>query len=471
MNKAQIGIVGLAVMGQNLVLNLADRGFRVVVFNRTCEKMHRFLAERGSGKEIIGVETLEKLCQLLSSPRKVFLMVPAGQAVDQMIENCLPYLERGDLIIDGGNSFFRDSQRRLNQLQERGIGFLGVGISGGEKGARNGPSIMPGGNEKAWNDCSFLLRQIAAQIPSGEGTCCDWMGPGGSGHYVKMVHNGIEYGEMQLLCEAYDLLKRGYLLSDGQIADLFDSWNRGVAENYLLRITAHILHYSDRRERGLLDVILDVAGQKGTGKWMVEESVQLGVPATILQEAIAARFLSGYRGEREQAWQQYSEAGKGMEEKAEEVSWVREALGASRIVNYAQGFTLLQRASAAYDWKLSLSRIASVWRGGCILQGAILEKIMHAFDRNEKLPSLLSDPFFVREILQGEESWRRALMKAVACGIPTPCLSSALSFFDGYRSRRLPANLLQAQRDCFGAHTYERIDRPGSFHTEWNLPD
>jgi 6-phosphogluconate dehydrogenase len=460
--QADIGLIGLAVMGQNLVLNMADHGYTVAVFNRTAAKTDEFLKGPAKGKKILGSHELKGFISLLKRPRKIMLMVKAGDPVDEFIDHLSPFLEAGDIVIDGGNSHFPDTQRRYESLKAKGILFVGAGISGGEEGARHGPSIMPGGNPDAWPHVKPIFQAIAARSEDGE-PCCDWVGEGGAGHYVKMVHNGIEYGDMQLICEAYDLLKKGESQNLGAI---FAEWNRGFLNSYLIEITAQILNVKDTDGQLLLDRILDVAGQKGTGKWTGIDALDRGIPLTLIGEAVFARCLSALKEERVEASHHYSAPHHNFKANAEQISL---ALYASKIISYAQGFMLMKTASEENQWKLQFGSIALMWRGGCIIRSKFLGKIKQAYDQNPKLASLLVDPFFIGEIEKCIPSWRAVVSEGALMGIPLPCFSTALSFFDGYRSARLPANLLQAQRDFFGAHTYERTDQPRGkfFHTNW----
>ncbi|MBU0501302.1 MAG: decarboxylating NADP(+)-dependent phosphogluconate dehydrogenase [Gammaproteobacteria bacterium] len=467
MEKADIGLIGLAVMGQNLVLNMNDRGHRVAVYNRSQTRLDEFLAGPAKGAGIAGAHSIAELVGLLQTPRKLMLMVRSGEAVDELIGQLLPLLERGDLIIDGGNSLFRDTSRRVKALAEQGILYLGVGISGGEEGARQGPSIMPGGNPAAWPLVKGLFQSIAAQV-DGE-PCCHWVGEEGAGHYVKMVHNGIEYGDMQLICEAYDLMLRGLGMPVERIQTVFEDWNRGVLDSYLIGITAEIL---ERREDGepLVDKILDSAGQKGTGKWTAIDALEQGVPLTLIGEAVQARFLSAMKEERQRAARRLPASVLSFDGDLDAaVRQLHDALYASKIISYAQGYMLMRQAAGAYGWNLQYGDIALMWRGGCIIRSRFLNHIKAAFERNPGLENLLLDGFFAAEIAHSLEGWRGAVMRGIGRGIPLPAMASALSFYDGYRSSRLPANLLQAQRDYFGAHGYERIDRPRgeSFHSQW----
>ena len=468
--KADIGLIGLAVMGQNLVLNMNDHGYSVAVFNRTTSKVDEFLADAAKGRPtIIGTHSLEELVASLSIPRKVMLMVKAGDVVDQFIEQLLPLLQPGDVIIDGGNSHYPDTTRRTRSLKEKGILYIGTGVSGGEEGARLGPSIMPGGNYQAWPLVKPILQDISAKV--GEGIpCCDWVGEEGAGHYVKMVHNGIEYGDMQMICEAYDLLRQGLGLSHDELHEIFSEWNEGELDSYLIEITRDIMAMKDEDGQPLVTKILDRAGQKGTGKWTGISSLELGVPVTLIVEAVYARCLSALKSERVTASKLISGPDKRIEgEKAALVEDIRKALLASKIVSYAQGYMLMREAARENGWKLNYGGIALMWRGGCIIRSVFLGKIKEAFERDTELNNLLIDPYFNKVMSDCQSAWRRTVARAVSAGIPVPAMSSALAFFDGYRSEQLPANLLQAQRDYFGAHTYERIDQPQGryFHTNW----
>jgi 6-phosphogluconate dehydrogenase len=468
--SCDIGLIGLAVMGQNLVLNMNDHGYKVAVFNRTVSKVDDFLANEAKGTRVVGAHSLEEFAGLLKRPRRVMLMVKAGDTVDQMIDHVLPYLEAGDIVIDGGNSLFTDSNRRTKDLAAKGILFIGTGVSGGEEGARFGPSIMPGGNPAAWPHVKPIFQAIAAKVEDGK-PCCDWVGEDGAGHYVKMVHNGIEYGDMQLICEAYDLLQRGLGLSADELAEVFTGWNRGELDSYLIEISSHIFAKKDDDGHPLVDKILDTAGQKGTGKWTVFSSLDLGQPVTLIGESVFARCLSALKEERVEA----SKILEGPAPKAAVgdreafIEDVRRALYCSKIVSYAQGYMLLRAAAKENGWNLNMGGIALMWRGGCIIRSRFLGKIKEAFDKNPVLENLLLDSFFSGALNQYQGSWRKALVHAVELGVPTPAFSTALAFFDGYRTGRLPANLLQAQRDYFGAHTYERTDKPRGefFHTNW----
>lgn len=468
MSQADIALIGLAVMGQNLVLNMNDHGYSVAVFNRTVSKVDEFLAGPAKGTNVIGTHSIEELMTKLKRPRRVMLMVKAGEPVDEFIQLCLPFLEKGDIIIDGGNSLFTDTERRCKDLEAKGILYIGTGISGGEEGARFGPSIMPGGNPAAWPHVKPIFQAISAKVD--EEPCCDWVGDGGAGHYVKMVHNGIEYGDMQLICESYSFLKEALNLEPKEIQETFTHWNQGDLDSYLIEITSDIFKVNDTDGTLLLDKILDVAGQKGTGKWTVINALDVGMPLTLIGEAVFARCLSAMKDERVHA----STLLKGPETKFEGdrssfIHSIREALYASKIISYAQGFMLMRQAAADYHWTLNYGAIALMWRGGCIIRSQFLGKIKEAFAKNPDLQSLLIDDYFRGEIQTRQTGWRKVVSKGAELGIPSPCFSTALAFFDGYRSKNLPANLLQAQRDYFGAHTYERIDKARGqfFHTNW----
>ncbi len=465
---ADIGLIGLAVMGQNLVMNMNDHGFKVAVFNRTVSKVDDFMEKAAKGSQVVGTKSLEEFFKALKRPRKVMFMVKAGKPVDMLIEECLPFMEEGDIIIDGGNSHFPDTERRYQECKDKGILYMGTGISGGEEGARHGPSIMPGGNPDAWPHVKPIFQAISAKSEDGE-PCCDWVGEGGAGHYVKMVHNGIEYGDMQVICEAYHLLSSVLECSADKLHEIFDTWNKTELDSYLVEITSQIFAYKEDG-KPLLDSILDVAGQKGTGKWTGISALEHGMPVTLIGEAVFARCLSSLKEERTQLSKLYSAPGKSLEGNKEQmVEKIRQALYASKIISYAQGFMLMRAAATEHNWNLNYGSIALMWRGGCIIRSKFLGKIKEAFDKNRELKSLLFDDFFKDAITSCESSWREVVSMAALNGIPMPCFSTALSFFDGYRTERLPANLLQAQRDFFGAHTYERIDKPRGefFHTNW----
>ncbi len=469
MNKADIGLVGLAVMGENLVLNMESHGFTIAVYNRTVQKVNDFINSRGKDKNIIGTQTIEELINSLKSPRKVMLMVKAGKPVDDFIELVIPHLSKGDIIIDGGNSHFPDTIRRTKYLEEKGFLYIGTGVSGGEEGALKGPSIMPGGSPKAWEHVKPIFQSIAAKVEDGT-PCCDWVGENGAGHFVKMVHNGIEYGDMQLITEVYLIMRDLLEMSANEMHEVFKEWNKGELDSYLIEITRDILAFKDEDGKPLVDKILDTAGQKGTGKWTGIASLDLGVPLTLIGEAVYGRCLSAMKNERVEA----SKILHGPKPKFEGnkklfIEDIRKALFASKLVSYAQGYVLMKAAAEEYKWNLNNGGIALMWRGGCIIRSVFLGKIKEAFDRNPNLTNLLLDPFFNEKIETSQESWRRVIATAVMNGIWIPALSTALNYYDGFRNERLPANLLQAQRDYFGAHTYERVDKPRGqfFHTNW----
>jgi 6-phosphogluconate dehydrogenase len=456
-------------MGENIALNIESKGFPISVFNRTTSKVDDFINGRAKGKKFFGAHTLEEFAASLKKPRKVMMLVKAGTAVDELIEHLLPLLEPGDIIIDGGNSHFTDTIRRTQQVESKGLLFVGSGVSGGEEGALHGPSLMPGGSPAAWPHIKPIFQAICAKTPDGE-PCCDWMGENGAGHFVKMVHNGIEYGDMQLICETYDIMKRGLGMSNEEMQKVFAEWNEGELNSYLIGITRDILGYKDEQGQPVVDIILDAAGQKGTGKWTVDSALDEGMPLTLIGEAVFARCLSAVKEERVAASKEIKgkvSTFKG--DKANVVKDLRAALYASKIVSYAQGYQLMRAAARAYKWNLNYGGIALVWRGGCIIRSAFLADIKKAFKRNPDLVNLLLDKFFKKAVSSRQTGWHRVIVQSTKLGIPAPCLSSALAYFDGYRSERLPANLLQAQRDYFGAHTYERVDQPrGQFvHTNW----
>ena len=467
--SCDIGLIGLAVMGQNLVLNMNDHGYRVAVFNRTVSKVDEFIGHEAAGTQVVGAHSIEELARLLKRPRRVMLMVKAGDTVDHMIDSLLPHLEKGDIIIDGGNSLFTDTNRRTKALVEKGILFIGTGVSGGEEGARFGPSIMPGGNADAWPHVKEIFQSIAAKVEDGS-PCCEWVGENGAGHYVKMVHNGIEYGDMQLICEAYQLLKDGLGLSADELHEVFAEWNKGELDSFLIEITAEILAKKDDDGSPMIDKILDTAGQKGTGKWTGISALDLGTPVTLIGEAVFARCLSAMKDERVAASKILNGPAKpDVQDRKAFIEDVRRALYCSKMISYAQGYMLLREAAKDQGWNLNFGGIALMWRGGCIIRSRFLEKIKAAYDKNPKLTNLLVDEFFSNLLNDYQGSWRSAIIKAIQIGVPTPAFSTALSFYDGYRTGRLPANLLQAQRDYFGAHTYERVDKPRGefFHTNW----
>ncbi len=467
--KADIGLVGLAVMGENLVLNMESRGYTVGVFNRTVDKVDHFINGRGKGKKFIGARTINELVGSLKTPRKIMLMVKAGKPVDELIEALIPLLEKGDIIIDGGNSYFPDSIRRTRYLEQKGLLFIGTGVSGGEEGALTGPSIMPGGSIAAWPHVKPIFQSIAAKVDNGT-PCCDWVGENGAGHFVKMVHNGIEYGDMQLICEAYQIMKELLGMAADEMHEVFKKWNTGILDSYLIEISRDILAHKDGDGTPLVDKILDTAGQKGTGKWTSVVSLDLGNPLTLISEAVFARCLSAIKEERVAASQILT--GPTPKLSGDRAAFLKDlelALYASKIVSYAQGFSLLREAAGEYKWNLNYGGIALMWRGGCIIRSVFLNKIKEAFDRNAGLANLLLDPFFKGQIDSSQGAWRRVISAAVTNGIWTPAFSTALNYYDGYRNARLPANLLQAQRDYFGAHQYERVDKPRGefFHTNW----
>ena len=472
--KADIGLIGLAVMGQNLVLNIADHGYTVAVYNRTIEKVDTFIKGPAAGKAIIGAHTIEEFVSSLERPRRVILLVKAGPVVDTFIEQLLPHLEAGDIVIDGGNSHFPDTIRRDAALAEKGILFIGTGVSGGEEGARLGPAIMPGGNSAAWPHVKEILQSISAKTPDGT-PCCDWVGDGGSGHYVKMVHNGIEYGDMQMISEAYQLMKDGLGMSNTEMHEVFAQWDTTELDSFLIEITTNIMKLADDDGEPLVEKILDAAGQKGTGKWTAISALDLGMPVTLIGEAVFARALSALKDERVIASGQLQGPepdavyGAFNGDRKEFVEDIRRALLASKIISYAQGFMLMKAAAAEHGWGIDYGAVANMWRGGCIIRSVFLGDIKSAYDANPDLDNLVLADYFKTTLHACQRSWRTVVANAALMGIPVPALSTALSFYDGYRSARLPANLLQAQRDYFGAHTYERTDRPRGeyFHTNW----
>ncbi len=467
--KADIGLIGLAVMGENLVLNMERNGFTVAVYNRTVEKVDKFMSGRGKDKKFIGAHSIEEFISSLERPRKMVLLVKAGKPVDDFIEMLLPYLEEGDIIIDGGNSHFPDTIRRTKYVESKGMLFIGTGVSGGEEGALMGPSIMPGGSAKAWPHVKEIFQAISAKVEDGT-PCCDWVGDDGAGHFVKMVHNGIEYGDMQLISEAYNLMKNLLGMSADEMHEVFKEWNEGELDSYLIEITRDILGYRDEDGDPLVEKILDTAGQKGTGKWTGIEALDLGIPLTLIGESVFARCLSAIKEERVEASKVLSGPVPSYSgDRAEFINDIKSALYASKIVSYAQGYTLLREAAKEYGWDLNYGGIALLWRGGCIIRSVFLSKIKDAFDQNPSLPNLLLGPFFKEKVEAAQEGWRKVVATALVNGIPVPAFTTALNYFDGYRSERLPANMLQAQRDYFGAHTYERVDKPRGefFHTNW----
>ena len=470
MEKSDIGLIGLAVMGENLVLNMESKGFRVSVFNRTVEKVDKFIAGRGAGKNIYGAKSLEDLVASLKSPRKVFLMVKAGQAVDDFIEKLIPLLDKGDIIIDGGNTHFPDTARRTAYVESKGLLYIGTGVSGGEEGALKGPSMMPGGSPAAWPSVKPIFQSICAKVEGGV-PCCDWVGEGGAGHFVKMVHNGIEYGDIQLICECYSIMKNVLGMTNEEMHQTFAEWNKGDLDSYLVEITRDILAKKDEDGRYVLDYILDTAGQKGTGKWTAIAALDAGVPLTLIGESVFARSLSAQKEERVAASKilQGPAPAKFSGDRKAFLEDLRQALFASKVVSYAQGYSLMRAAAKEYGWNLNYGGIALMWRGGCIIRSVFLGKIKDAFQTNPEIANILLDPFFAGKLADAQCGWRNVLAEAIRSGIAVPCMSAALEYYDGYRSERLPANLLQAQRDYFGAHTYERTDRPRGefFHTNW----
>jgi 6-phosphogluconate dehydrogenase len=469
MSKADIGLIGLAVMGENLILNMESKGFTVACFNRTVSKVDAFVEGRAKGKRIIGTHSIEELVEALKTPRKIMVMVKAGAAVDAFIEKLLPHLDDGDIIIDGGNSRFTDTIRRTELVEKHKKLYVGTGVSGGEEGALHGPSLMPGGSPAAWEHIKPIFQAIAAKTDDGE-PCCDWVGENGAGHFVKMVHNGIEYGDMQMIAETYHVMKEGLGMSNDEMHAVFADWNTGELDSYLIEITRDILAYTDEDGQHVIDLILDTAGQKGTGKWTAIEALDLGQPLTLIGEAVFARCLSALKEERVAASKELrGPKPRFVGDKQSFINALRQALYASKITSYAQGYQLMRAAAAEHGWHLNYGGIALMWRGGCIIRSVFLGKIKEAFDRDADLVNLLLDPFFKSAVEKAQPAWRRVVAKAVELGIPVPALGTALTYFDGYRHERLPANLLQAQRDYFGAHTYERVDKPRGefFHTNW----
>src|SRR5215207_4389489 len=473
--KGDIALIGLAVMGQNLILNMNDHGFTVVAFNRTVEKVDDFLAKEAKGTNVLGAHSIEEMVSMLKRPRRVMMLVKAGKPVDDFIEQLIPHLEPGDIIIDGGNSLFDDTNRRVKYVESKGLLYVGTGVSGGEEGARRGPSIMPGGSAAAWEHVKPIFQGVAAKV-EGDVPCCDWVGEQGAGHYVKMVHNGIEYGDMQLICEAYNIMKNGLGMSADEMHEVLKEWNTGDLDSYLIEISRDILAKKDEDGSPLVDKILDTAGQKGTGKWTVINSQDLGIPITLMAEAVYSRCVSALKDERVKAAKKLKGPRPALtaiaanpEKKKAFIEDIRFALYASKIVSYAQGYMLMRAAAKEYGWNLNYGGIALMWRGGCIIRSRFLGKIKEAFDKNPQLANLLLDPYFTEEVQRCQPGWREVIAMAVRAGIPVPAFSTALAFFDGYRTANLPANLLQAQRDYFGAHTYERTDKPrGKFHhTNW----
>ena len=471
---SDFGMIGLAVMGENLALNIESKGFTVSVYNRTVPGIEEgvvdsFINGRAKGKKFFGTDDIKQFVESIELPRKIMMMVKAGNAVDQLIEQLIPLLDKGDILIDGGNSHFPDSARRTKFLEEKGFYFIGSGVSGGEEGALKGPSLMPGGSPEAWKHVKPIMQAIAAKTKNGE-VCCDWVGEGGAGHFVKMVHNGIEYGDMQLISEVYHLMKDVLNLSPDEMSEIFKDWNSSELESYLVEITGNILGHKDDDGEPMVDKILDKAGQKGTGKWVAMSALDLGVPMTLIAEAVFGRCLSAMKDERVAASKVFEKKALTFGgNKREFINDLKNALYAAKIASYAQGYMVMKMAAKEYGWLLNYGGIALMWRGGCIIRSAFLEKIKETFEKDSELSNLLLDPFFKEKIEQAEESWRKVVSTAIAYGIPVPALASALTYFDGYRSEYLPANLLQAQRDYFGAHTYERVDKPRGefFHTNW----
>ncbi len=470
------GLIGLAVMGENLALNVESRGYKVAVFNRTTSVVDEFIAGRAKGKQFVGCHSIEEMVKNLARPRKVMMLIKAGPAVDAVIDSLVPLLEPGDIIIDGGNTYYADTERRTKEVESKGLLFVGTGVSGGEEGALKGPSMMPGGSLDAWPHVKPIFQAIAAKVgPNGDIPCCEWVGPRGAGHYVKMVHNGIEYGDMQLICEAYFLMKEALGLTNDELYDVFAEWNRGELDSYLIEITRDIFSVKDSKTgEYLVDKVLDRAGAKGTGKWMSQLALDLGVPSTLVTEAVYARSLSALKDERVRASKVLKGPhgdhlhGKKYEgDKQKFIEQVRNALYASKIVSYAQGFVQLQAAAAEHDWPLNYGDCAMLWRGGCIIRAVFLDRIKEAFDKNPKLENLLLAPYFGEAVDKAQDGWRHVVATAATLGIPVPAFYTALAYYDGYRRAVLPANLLQAQRDYFGAHTYEQTDKEGTFHTDW----
>ncbi|MBL9166319.1 MAG: decarboxylating NADP(+)-dependent phosphogluconate dehydrogenase [Verrucomicrobiales bacterium] len=467
--KGDIALIGLAVMGQNLILNMNDHGYTVVAYNRTVAKVDEFLAKEAKGTNVIGAHSIEEMVRNLKRPRRVMMLVKAGAAVDEFIEQLIPHLEPGDIIIDGGNSLFDDTNRRVKYVESKGLLYIGTGVSGGEEGARRGPSIMPGGSPKAWPFVKDIFQAVSAKV-EGEVPCCDWVGEQGAGHYVKMVHNGIEYGDMQLICEAYNLMKNGLGLTPEEMHKVFAEWNEGDLDSFLIEITRDILGFKDTDGQALVEKILDTAGQKGTGKWTVVNSQDLGIPITLIAEAVYSRCVSALKEERVKAARKLKgPRPKISGDRVKLINDIRDALYCSKIVSYAQGYMLMRAAAAEYKWNLNYGGIALMWRGGCIIRSRFLGKIKDAYDKNPKLSNLMLDDYFRGEIKRCQKGWRNVVATAAKKGIPVPAFSTALAFYDQYRSAVLPANLLQAQRDYFGAHTYERVDQPRGqfFHTNW----
>ena len=468
MKKADIGLIGLAVMGENLVLNMECKGFTVAVYNRTVDKVDKFIAGRGAAKNFIGCHTIAELCASLERPRKVMMLVKAGAPVDDFIEQIIPHLEPGDIIIDGGNSHFPDTIRRTNYVESKGLLFIGTGVSGGEEGALLGPSMMPGGSAAAWPAVKTIFQAVAAKV--GDEPCCDWVGENGAGHFVKMVHNGIEYGDMQIICEAYQMMKELLGMNADEMHEVFTQWNKGDLDSYLIEITRDILGFRDENGEALVEKILDTAGQKGTGKWTGVSALDLGIPLTLIGESVFARCLSAQKDLRVKASKFLEGPVKHFSgDKAQFITDLKDALLGAKIISYAQGYDLMGEAAKEYHWNLNNGGIALMWRGGCIIRSVFLGKIKEAYDNNPQLEHLLLDNYFKETIEKAQAGWRRVVAAAITNGVPAPCLATSLTYFDGFRSERLPANLLQAQRDYFGAHTYERLDKPRGqfFHTNW----
>ncbi len=467
---SDIGLIGLAVMGENLVLNMESKGFRVSVFNRTVEKVDKFMEGRGKGKNIYGARSLEDFVASLASPRKVFLMVKAGQAVDDFIDKLIPVLDKGDIIIDGGNTHFPDTARRTEYVESKGLLYIGTGVSGGEEGALKGPSMMPGGSPAAWPYVKPIFQGICAKVADGT-PCCDWVGEGGAGHFVKMVHNGIEYGDIQLICECYHIMKDILGMSNEEMHQTFSQWNKGDLDSYLIDITKDILAKKDEDGKYVLDYILDTAGQKGTGKWTAVAALDEGVPLTLIGESVFARCLSAQKEERIAASKILHGPSPRLFDGDKEafLEDLRKALFAAKVVSYAQGYALMKAAAKEYGWNLNYGGIALMWRGGCIIRSVFLGKIKEAFDKNPDIANILLDPYFTDKLADAQQGWRNVLCTAMQNGVPAPCMTAGLQYYDGYRSERLPANMLQAQRDFFGAHTYERTDKARGefFHTNW----
>ncbi len=469
MKKADIGMIGLAVMGENLVMNMMDKGFTVAVYNRTVEVVDKFVSGRAKGMSVIGAHSIEELVESLEKPRKIMMMIKAGKPVDDMIDKLIPMLDEGDIIIDGGNSHFPDTIRRTEYVESKGLLYIGTGVSGGEEGALKGPSMMPGGSPKAWPSVKPIFQAICAKVEDGS-PCCDWVGEGGAGHFVKMVHNGIEYGDMQLICEAYQLMRDYLGMSADEMHEVFAEWNKAELDSYLIEITRDILAYKDTDGQPIVDKILDTAGQKGTGKWTGIAALDEGVPLTLIGEAVFSRCLSAIKEERVAASKLIKGPAPKFEgDKKEFIENIRKALFAAKIVSYAQGYTLMRAAAKTYGWNLNYGGIALMWRGGCIIRSVFLGKIKDAFTKNPELTNLMLDPYFNEVLTASQEGWRKVCAAAMLNGIPVPAMTTALNYFDGYRCEKLPANLLQAQRDYFGAHTYERTDAPRGqfFHTNW----